>query len=72
MKINLRKLRLKNGLTIEELSERAHVGVGTISRIENHEIRPTVLTICKLCSALGVAIDKMVECEGYFYDDDEW
>lgn len=71
MKINLRKLRLKNGLTIEELSEKAHVGVGTISRIENHEIQPTVATICKLCTALKVTIDKMVECEGC-YDDDEW
>lgn len=72
MKINLRKLRLTGGFTIEELSKKARVGVGTISRIENHEIKPTIPTICKLCVALGVTIDKMVECEGYYYDDDEW
>ena len=71
MKINLRKLRVQNGLTIEQLSERAHVGVGTISRIENHEISPRITTICKLCSALKVTFDKMVECEGRYYDD-EW
>lgn len=72
MRINLRKLRTEKGLTVEELSEKAHVGVGTISRIENHEIRPTVYTICRLCIALHVTICEMVECERDYYDDDEW
>ncbi len=71
MKINLRKLRIQNGLTIEQLSERAHVGVGTISRIENYESNPKISTICKLCSALKVSLEKMVECEGSYFDD-EW
>ncbi len=71
MKINLRKLRIQNGLTIEQLSERAHVGVGTISRIENYESNPKISTICKLCSALKVSLEKMVECEGRYFDD-EW
>lgn len=64
MKINLRKLRLKSGITIEELSKRSHVGTGTISRIENHETQPTVSTICKLCVTLNVTIEEMVECRG--------
>jgi len=72
MKINLRKLRIDMGLTTRELSKISHVGIATINRIENHEIQPTVPTICKLCVALGVTIDKMVECEGRYYDDDEW
>lgn len=71
MKINLRKLRLQRGLTIRELSILSGVSIATISKIENHEIQPTVITICKLCSALNVPINKMIECEGY-YNDDEW
>lgn len=71
MRINLRKLRIDKGLTVEELSEKAHVGVGTISRIENYEIHPTIPTICKLCIALRVTICEMVECERDYYDD-EW
>ena len=72
MKNNLRKLRTGKGLTIKELSVKSHVGVGTISRIENYEISPKIDTICKLCSALGVTIDKMIECEGYYDYGDEW
>lgn len=72
MKINLRKLRLQEGLTIRELSTKSRVSIATISKIENHEIQPTISTICKLCSALGVTICKMVECERYYYDDEEW
>lgn len=62
MKINLRKLRVEKWLTIKQLSDLSGVGEATISRIENHEIQPTVQTICKLCSALNVTIDKMVDC----------
>lgn len=72
MKINLRKFRIEKGLTITELSIKSHVAISTICRIENHEIQPTVPTICKLCVALNVPINKMVECERDYYDDDEW
>ncbi len=71
MKINLRKLRIEKGLTIRELAKMSRVSIATISKIENHEIQPTVSTICKLCSALGVTINIMVDCEGYYYDE-EW
>lgn len=72
MKINLRKLRLQKGFTIKELSNKSNVSKATISKIENHEIQPTILTICKLCSALNTTICEMVECERDYYDDDEW
>lgn len=71
MKINLRKLRVEKSLIIKQLSDLSGVGEATISRIENHEIQPTVSTICKLCSALNVTIGEMIECEGYYYDE-EW
>lgn len=71
MKINLRKLRLQKGFTIKELSHKSNVSKATISKIENHEIQPTILTICKLCSALNTTICEMVECERDYYDD-EW
>lgn len=71
MRVNLRKLRIESGLTIEQLSKRAHVGMGTISRIERNEIVPKITTICKLCSALGVGIEKLIECRRYC-DGDKW
>lgn len=71
MKINLRKLRLQKGFTIKELSKTSRVSMATISKIENHEIQPTISTICKLCSALNATICEMVECERDYYDD-EW
>lgn len=71
MKINLRKLRIQKKYTINQLATKAHVGVGTISRIENCEIKPTIVTICKLCVALNVSIDKMVEFREIYYEE-EW
>jgi len=63
MKINLRELRIENDMTIRGLAGISGVGAGTISRIEREMMIPSVLTICKLCCALGVGIEKMVDCE---------
>ena len=51
MKINLRELRKQNNLSIYELERLSGVDKSTISRIENNEMIPTVLIMCRLCNA---------------------
>ena len=62
MKINLRELRKQNNLSIYELERLSGVDKSTISRIENNEMIPTVLILCRLCNALHVTLNEMVEC----------
>ena len=61
MKINLRELRKQNNLSIYELERLSGVDKSTISRIENNEMIPTVLIMCRLCNALHVTLDEMVD-----------
>ena len=50
----LRRARERALLTQEELSDRAGLGVPTISRIENGRVEPHFRTIRKLAKALGM------------------
>lgn len=63
MKINLRELREKNNMTVRGLANASGVSAGTISKIENGDLIPTILTICKLCNALNVDMGDMVNCK---------
>ena len=62
MKINLRKLRQEKNLSIHELERLSGVDKSTISRIENNEMIPTILILCRLCNALHVTLDEIVDC----------
>ncbi len=64
MKINLRKLRKQQGLSLKELEILSNVSKSTLSRIENSEIIPSILILCKLCNALHVTLDEMVSYNG--------
>lgn len=50
----VRELRLERGLTQEELCERARISVDAISRIESGSRVPTIETVERIASALGV------------------
>jgi transcriptional regulator with XRE-family HTH domain len=50
----VRKLRSERGLTIAELADRADLSVGLISQIERGRSNPSVRTLQRLRSALGV------------------
>lgn len=63
MKINLRELRVKNNMTIRGLANISGVNEGTISRVENGNTIPSLITICRLCCALEVGLDEMVNCK---------
>ena len=56
----LRRARLRAGLTQEELSFRAEVDRSYISQLERDLKSPTVDTLLRLCQALGVSASKII------------
>ena len=57
---NLRAVRVKRFVTQDELSERAGVGVVTISRLESGLQEARISTVRKLAAALGVEPGELV------------
>ena len=57
----LRSLRNARKLTLRDLSQHSGVSVNTISLIERSENSPTISTLHKLATALGVMIADFVE-----------
>lgn len=57
---NLRRLRVAAGLSRDELAERADVGHGHLSKIENGGLLCRVDTLVKLASALGATADDLL------------
>lgn len=61
----LRDLRLKNGLTQEELADRAELSKGFISQLENDLTSPSIATLIDILTLLGSSLKE------FFSDDDE-
>lgn len=58
---NIRKLRLKKGLSQEKLSRLADIANATLVKIESGVAKePTITTVTKIASALNVSIDELV------------
>ncbi len=57
MKVYIREVRIKKGLSIRELSRKSHVSVGAISDIENYSVDMKLSTFCKLAKALNVDVN---------------
>lgn len=51
----LRRLRRERGLTLAELGERAELGRGQLSRIENNKQEATLSTLAKILACQGVS-----------------
>ena len=52
---NMKKLRLKSGLTKKEIAKKAKIAVSTYKDIENNKtLNPNMYTLIKISSALGV------------------
>ena len=59
---NIRKLRLKKGLSQEKLARLADISNNTLIKIEQVIAKePTITTVTKIASALGVSIDILVK-----------
>ncbi len=58
---NLKRLRVLNALTQEELAEKAGLTSTAVARIERNESEPRMTTLRKLAAALGVAPRELIE-----------
>ncbi|MEI8239587.1 MAG: helix-turn-helix transcriptional regulator, partial [Actinomycetota bacterium] len=56
----LRELRTERGLTLQQVSERAHIDVSTLSRLESGKRRLALDHISGLATALGVSADDLL------------
>lgn len=59
IEILLRKIREENGISINQLSKMTGISKGHLSRIENQETMPTILTIERIAIALKVDSKKL-------------
>jgi len=58
---NIRKLRLKKGLTQEKLARLADISNATLVKIESGTAKePTITTVAKISYVLNVSIDELV------------
>ena len=55
----LRELRLEQNLTQETVAERAGVSYKFLGEVERGRANPSLLTIDRICGALGVEIDDL-------------
>jgi transcriptional regulator with XRE-family HTH domain len=59
--INVRKHRVKRGLSQDKLSKLADVSFNTITKIESGATpNPTIDTVRKIADALGVSLDDLM------------
>jgi len=56
----LRRLRTEQGLTLQQVAERAHVDVSTLSRLESGKRRLALDHLPGLAAALGVTADELL------------
>lgn len=57
----IKELRIKKGLSQEELAENATVNLRTIQRIENDENNPSGKTLRLICKALDVNVESIFD-----------
>ena len=51
----IRYLRKSSGLTLKQLARGCDLSANTISLVERSEVAPSIETLCKIATALGVA-----------------
>ena len=63
LKIYLKDIRKKKGMTTEQLADKSGVSKSQINYIEREVVYPTIFVMCKLAQALNVSV-----CELFSYD----
>ncbi len=59
----LQKLRLKRGLTLDDLSRAAGVSKSMLSQIEREKANPTIAVAWRLANAFGIGIEELLSSE---------
>ena len=57
---NLKMFRRQNGLTLDELSRKSGVSKGMLVEIEKGSANPSIATLCRAATALGVSVADFV------------
>ena len=57
---NIRNIRKEKKFTLLELSRRSHVSASMLSKIENHQIIPSIATYIKISSALEINFGELI------------
>lgn len=58
---NIKKLRLKKGLSQEKLARLADISNATLIKIESGVAKePTIITVSKIADALEISIDELI------------
>ena len=57
----IKQLRIKKGLTQEELAEKTNISARTIQRIENGEVEPRAYSLQMLAKALDVEFEELTD-----------
>lgn len=61
---NLKRIRIKNNLTMIKLSKKCEISQSYISDLENGKIKnPSVVKIEKIAEVLGVTTNELIGCE---------
>ena len=60
---NIQKIRMRNSLTLNVLSERSGVSKAMLSQIESDKVNPTVATVWKIARGLGVDLQDLLDVE---------
>ena len=60
MKLRLREVRQRKGLSIRRLAAKAKVGFANIHRIETGKVTPSLATLEKLAKALRVPVTELL------------
>lgn len=66
----IRNLREENGLTRDQLSERAALGSRHMAAIESGDKNPSVAALIRLIRSMGISADRVVYPELQLEDDD--
>ena len=59
----IKDLRLKKGITQEELADKTYISVRTIQRIENGDVIPRGFTLKTIAKALEVNFEELTNCD---------
>jgi transcriptional regulator with XRE-family HTH domain len=58
---NLKKIRTEKGISQGDISRKLNMDRGYISGIENGRRNPTIETLEKIASAIGVGVDDLIK-----------
>lgn len=59
----IRDIRIEKRLTQEDIADYADVNVSHISNIENNKVKISLTLLIKVCNALGVSLDFLLQNE---------